>query len=218
MEIKRSEIIKKFSWITKKKQQYIISASYDGLICASLLHHHFTSIHTPGDMRIQPLECVLDLTVREYYWMKRLNTVFPYGLNLEYKIEKIDNALWSCDFESKCIYKSFPKIEIKRGAKCSSQQHKSQQPKSEDNSFNAQDLVDYLMELVYSNHNWLNIARHRIMSLNVQNSKSLWVHSIRELNLYKCFGIVDKKKHCLLLIKDLAYHSAYSYKLDKKLQ
>ncbi len=39
MKIKRSHIIKKFPWIVKKNQQYIISASYDGLICAAFLKH-----------------------------------------------------------------------------------------------------------------------------------------------------------------------------------
>ena len=39
MEIKRKEIIKKFPWLMKKNCQYIISSSYDGLICASFLNH-----------------------------------------------------------------------------------------------------------------------------------------------------------------------------------
>ena len=39
MEIKRIEIIKLFPWLMKKNCQYIISSSYDGLICASFLNH-----------------------------------------------------------------------------------------------------------------------------------------------------------------------------------
>ena len=39
MKIKRLEIIKKFPWLKEKKCQYIISSSYDGLICASFLNH-----------------------------------------------------------------------------------------------------------------------------------------------------------------------------------
>jgi len=39
MEIKRKEIIKKFPWLMKKNCQYIVSSSYDGLICASFLNH-----------------------------------------------------------------------------------------------------------------------------------------------------------------------------------
>ncbi len=39
MEIKRKEIINRFPWLMKKNCQYIVSASYDGLICASFLNH-----------------------------------------------------------------------------------------------------------------------------------------------------------------------------------
>ena len=40
MEIKRQQIIKQFPWLTKKKCKYIISSSYDGLICSSFLNHY----------------------------------------------------------------------------------------------------------------------------------------------------------------------------------
>ena len=40
MILKRNDIIKKYPWINKKKQKFIISADYDGLICASLLNHY----------------------------------------------------------------------------------------------------------------------------------------------------------------------------------
>ena len=39
MEITRTQIIKKFPWLTKKNCKYIISSSYDGLICSSFLKH-----------------------------------------------------------------------------------------------------------------------------------------------------------------------------------
>ena len=39
MQIKRSDIIKKFSWLKERKCKYIVSASYDGMICASFLNH-----------------------------------------------------------------------------------------------------------------------------------------------------------------------------------
>tara|TARA_Y100000741_G_scaffold45262_1_gene31337 strand:- start:261 stop:1190 length:930 start_codon:yes stop_codon:yes gene_type:complete len=40
MQIKRSDIIKKFSWLKNKKCKYVVSASYDGMICASFLNHY----------------------------------------------------------------------------------------------------------------------------------------------------------------------------------
>ena len=40
MIFKRNILIKKFPWLIKRNQSMIISADYDGLICASFLHHH----------------------------------------------------------------------------------------------------------------------------------------------------------------------------------
>ncbi len=36
----RDDIIKKYPWINQSKQRFIVSADYDGLICASLLNHY----------------------------------------------------------------------------------------------------------------------------------------------------------------------------------
>ena len=40
MVFQRKKILSSFPWLAKKGQPFIISADYDGLICASFLHHH----------------------------------------------------------------------------------------------------------------------------------------------------------------------------------
>ena len=40
MQIKRKNIFKDYKWLKEKNKFFIISADYDGLICASFLHHH----------------------------------------------------------------------------------------------------------------------------------------------------------------------------------
>ena len=40
MNINRNTIFKNFSWLKDKNKFFIISADYDGLICASFLHHY----------------------------------------------------------------------------------------------------------------------------------------------------------------------------------
>ena len=40
MVFQRNKLFKKFPWINKKNLPMIVSADYDGLICASFLHHH----------------------------------------------------------------------------------------------------------------------------------------------------------------------------------
>ena len=40
MVLNRIELLEKFKWLKEKNHSMIISADYDGLICASFLHHH----------------------------------------------------------------------------------------------------------------------------------------------------------------------------------
>ena len=40
MVFKRKELFSKFPWLQEKNLPMVISADYDGLICASYLHHH----------------------------------------------------------------------------------------------------------------------------------------------------------------------------------
>ena len=40
MIFKRNQLIKQFPWLQEKNLPMIISADYDGLICAAFLHHY----------------------------------------------------------------------------------------------------------------------------------------------------------------------------------
>ena len=40
MVLNRIELLEKFNWLKEKNHSMVISADYDGLICASFLHHH----------------------------------------------------------------------------------------------------------------------------------------------------------------------------------
>ncbi len=41
MQFSRKKVLSAYPWLAKKKLPFIISADYDGLICASFLHHFF---------------------------------------------------------------------------------------------------------------------------------------------------------------------------------
>ncbi len=160
-------------------------------------------------MKIQPIEMVSDLSKREYFWMKHLNTVFPYGLNLEYKCEKVDNALAACDAENLCIYKSFPKLEISRGRNGDSNFDHNSQPNTD---FDADYCFQPIYSKMYSPSEAVKFTRKSLSRLNKGNAQKLWLYCIRNLNLYKSRTLVDRYKHCLLLVKDMSYHYAYRQK------
>ena len=144
--------------------------------------------------------------------MKTLNTVFPYGMNLEYKCEKVDNAAWSCDYENLCIYKSFPKVEITRG--CRAGIRMSQNVLSPTTrEINSDSIISTIQEKLYtSNQNVFHLARCLIAKLNKDEAQKLWLDCIKKLNVHRTWGTMDLTKHSLLLIKDLAYHHAYPHK------
>ena len=41
MKLNRNNILNNYKWLSKKNCSFIISSDYDGLICASFLHHYF---------------------------------------------------------------------------------------------------------------------------------------------------------------------------------
>ena len=56
-----------------------------------IMLEHFKNHHNIEDMMIKPLELCerTELRKRETYWIQRLNTVYPYGLNNRIDINNI---------------------------------------------------------------------------------------------------------------------------------
>ena len=65
---------------------------------SKLLKDHFTQVHTTEDMMIMPIDSLpenIKLKEREEIeesWMLKVNTLFPYGLNVRCKKAKIDDS------------------------------------------------------------------------------------------------------------------------------
>ena len=59
MQIKRKNIFKDYKWLKEKNKFFIISADYDGLICASFLHHHLNFANSLKDNPMQNLNTAL---------------------------------------------------------------------------------------------------------------------------------------------------------------
>jgi hypothetical protein len=86
-----------------------------------MLHDHFTPVHSTEDMEIMPIEYLpenIKLKEREELeesWMLKLNTLFPYGLNVRCKKAKVDDSELIATTSKDVIYSKFDVVKINRG-------------------------------------------------------------------------------------------------------
>ena len=82
--------------------------------------YHFTKYHTITDMVIKPIEFCSpkDLSEREKFWMREINTIYPYGLNDRIDIDGIHDAYsYVINNGPKFIYSLFNKVTNNRTKK-----------------------------------------------------------------------------------------------------
>ena len=93
MNINRNTIFKNFSWLKDKNKFFIISADYDGLICASFLHHYlgWTLVGYYNMENIWISQQGLD-NKKELIWVD-LNIVPGLGKSVGGQIANLDNNL-----------------------------------------------------------------------------------------------------------------------------
>ena len=85
-----------------------------------ILTEHFTQVHSIEDMTVTPIEKLdtsLNLKEREAIeegWMKRLNTIYPYGLNVRAKTCGVMDAVKEVEGSNNVIYSKFEKVTVTR--------------------------------------------------------------------------------------------------------
>ena len=86
------------------------------------LRQHFTKVHSLGDMTIMPIALLpvnisqKEQEVLEEGWILRMNTRYPYGINLRVKkcgIMDAEDIISVSNLMS--IYSYFPVVKIPRG-------------------------------------------------------------------------------------------------------
>ena len=173
-----------------------------------LVQHHFTKVHQPSDMFILPIELVEDgkiLGERETYWMREINTIFPYGLNDRTDINGIHDAYTHIinNRSALTIYSLFNKVTPVRGSSG------RQISKRRGNEVNI-DCDIFLKELIETvDINPFNFTRKKIMSLTKQQSKDLYLYIIRNIddnNVTAGFN-----EYFLFMVKDISLFKLQRY-------
>ena len=170
---------------------------------SKMLRDHFTLVHSTEDMEIMPIEYLpenIKLKEREELeetWMLKLNTLFPYGLNVRCKKAKVDDSELIATTSKDVIYSKFDVVKINRGkrgglASCTEYRLDGQ-------VFQAATFFNLIFN---GNLVGFRNIRTEICKLKKKDLKSLYIHSIGRLN----DGFKDiYQKHTYLMIKDLCW-------------
>ena len=168
---------------------------------AFLMYHHFTKVHNICDMSIKPIElCKKDnLAEREKYWIRTLNTLFPYGLN-----DRADfggyHDVYREVTERHCkrsIYSAFPKIKVERRKRGKgSNLNDSRIP------FSPETCLSDLKGSSANQEHFIHFMRTNIMRLDKEETKQLLLHSIIQLNDNNTMS-TPNAEHFLFIVKDL---------------
>ena len=129
-------------------------------------------------MCITPIELLdknLNLKEREAIeegWMKRLNTLYPYGLNVRAKTCDVMDAVIAVESSSTVIYSKFGKVNVTRHSRG------GRRLPSDDNDFDSDLFIDGLVE----GDTNLRTIRTRITQLNYKKIKSVYISAIKFLS------------------------------------
>ena len=141
---------------------------------------------------LKELENSLNLIEREAIeegWMKRLNTIYPYGLNVRTKTCGVMDAVKEVEGSNNVIYGKFEKIDIRRHHRGGGQSNNS-------TDFDAELLISELI-----NPPTLRNLRTKITQLNQEKLKLVYLASIT--SLIRC---TIEEKVFLRVIKDLCLY------------
>ena len=168
-----------------------------------VLSDHFTQVHQLSDMTITPIERLdntLDLKGREAIeesWMKKLNTLYPYGLNVRAKTCQVMDAVNEVEGSKLSIYSKFDKVTITR-------RRRGRRRARSISDFNASQFISNLIDSdtptlrsIRTGISQLNIRKVKLVYLEsvnrLRNRESVWkIHLLRvvkDISLFKCRGI-----------------------------
>jgi hypothetical protein len=180
---------------------------------SKLLKDHFTLVHSTEDMMIMPIDSLPeDIKLKdredlEESWMLKLNTLFPYGLNVRCKKAKVDDSEIIANTSKDIIYSKFDVVKINRGKRGGI-------PVSESSVTCSAFKPDKFFQSILKNElvGFRNI-RTEICKLKKKCLKALYIYIIGCINN----GTKNTfERHLCLLIKDLCWF--YLKRMQKDVQ
>ena len=184
---------------------------------AEAMKLHFTSNNGCNipDMTAKPIEIctTANLEERESFWIHELNTIYPYGLNMDPKKKGFRNVYTSVNDNTSelNIYSFFNFKNSQRSKRGQGNMEELPQIQLNHLEFSASLWIQDVTTSISSSANVVHSLRTEIFKLKLCKIKELYLHSVNQIN---CNSISNEcHKHFMLLIKDLClYKIKQNYK------
>ena len=194
---------------------------------AKIMLTHFTDAggHGIASMVIKPIELckdIVELGERENYWIAELNTVYPYGLNLDATFGKIKNAYLhvSQNKSSKTIYSLFNKVSNGRGHSGGKRKNGSNSSSQHEGLCNSEtfDCKFWLSTLLRNTQHAVDIihkVRTALFNLELVNLKAIFLYATELINVGN-YPKPQQHLYVLQVIRDMGLHKLQKLYKDKK--
>ena len=153
-----------------------------------------------SDIIIKPIELcdIKELDKRETYWIKELNTIFPYGLNMDGKSKGLKDAyqIVAANSSKICIYEYFNKVVSSKRTKKGSGKKRQENPYV---APNIEDWINYHASI--DSGKFIYLVRKSLFQLKLEDIKKMYIFSVNSINK----NIISKPshKHFMYIIKDM---------------
>ena len=178
---------------------------------AKLMLEHFKGNNgcKISDMKIKPIELCdsKKLNERERYWIKELNTLFPYGLNMDGREKGFQDTygIVVANASKTCIYEYFNNVGSKRSKKGGRNRGRN---RNVDN-YISPDIQEWVDEYASIDKNKsTHKLRTAILKLKLCDIKKLYIYSVEAIswrNISK-----PSHKHFMYIVKDICLYKIRS--------
>ena len=182
---------------------------------ALVMHEHFAGKdgHDIASITIKPIEVCNNkktLNEREKYWIKELNTVYPYGLNMDASYAGIKNAFEHIkeNKAGKTIYSTFNIVKSRRGYSGGKKKRGVHARPIEDMVNVEFNTITWLNDIVTNNpmdNNIVHTLRTAICKLTINNLKDLFLRVTIRINSNEKLQYVMHGQ-LLLVVRDICLH------------
>ena len=189
---------------------------------AYVMYNHFCGSggHGISNMMIKPIELCKkeDLIKREKFWIAELNTLFPYGLNMEANFENVSDAylLVTSNNSSRTIYSVFNKVINKRAGRGGKKRtgNRIDGDIIYNEQFDAKSYIEDSIRLAWNTSNFVHALRGKLLKLDVNAMKKVFLQIIDMISRGN-LGSMEVHEYCYYVIKDICLHKLSSLHKDK---